>query len=63
MLDTSLTRSVLLWMTLRPKNKVLLLRPAGKCITNFSVSEGVSGEVRFPISMSLWLSLDAFSKE
>ena len=32
-------------------------------MTNFSVSEGVNIEVRFPTSMSLSLSLEAFSKE
>ena len=63
MLEMSLTRFVSLWMTLRPKNKVLFLKPAGKCMTNFSVSDGVNGEVRFPTSMSLSLSLTAFSKE
>ena len=63
MLETSLTRFVSLWMTLRPKNKVLLLKPAGKCMTNFSVSDGGIGEVRFPTSMSLALRFEVSSME
>ena len=50
-------------MTLKPKNKVLLLKPAGKCMTNFSVSDGGIGEVRFPTSMSLALSFEVSSME
>ena len=51
-LDTSLIRP-LLWVTFMPKNRVEFSYSGRKRMTNVSVSDGVNGELKFPLMTSL----------